>query len=98
MTAVATLVASGIKLLDNRRPNWRTSVNVKRLDIQDANACILGQVYGEYWYGTTVLGINDHMFSGWRYGFCPNGDEHNGASARQYAELQVEWVRVLTNA
>jgi hypothetical protein len=38
-------VARGVKLLDKKKPTWFKRIKLDRLDMPDAHACILGQVY-----------------------------------------------------
>lgn len=40
--------------------DWRSRVAVPYLDLYDAQACVLGQVYGDYENGLRVLGIREH--------------------------------------
>jgi len=51
-------VRAGIKLLDEKVPGWRNRINVHTLDIKRSDNCVLGQVFGSYHAGLTVLGIS----------------------------------------
>jgi len=53
MTAPTTLspaerVAAGAAHLDAEQPDWLDLIRAP-LDMGDANNCVLGQVYGDYW-------------------------------------------------
>jgi len=50
-------VAAAIVVLDEENPNWWKKVSVAALDINHAECCVLGQVFGNY-YSNEVY----HMF------------------------------------
>lgn len=47
-TDVATRVALGAALLDERLPDWYTRVSAERLKLSDPQRCVLGQLFGNY--------------------------------------------------
>lgn len=51
----AQRVKAGAKLLDERMPDWRDKIDVRRLDMHEANDCILGQI-------GAALPVPDHRF------------------------------------
>lgn len=55
--AFRTKEERGAILLDDMSPGWYTLVDVDELDIWNAEKCILGQVYGDYFTGREALGI-----------------------------------------
>lgn len=48
----------GIMLLDRENPNWRGMIDWDRLSMSHDKQCILGQVYGDYNYGLSILGLD----------------------------------------
>lgn len=91
-------VAAGITFLDKRKPDWRGYISLARLDTKNAFKCILGQIYGSYEFGLTVLGIT-HVESE-AYGFnIENCEDHDGPISdeliRLHNELTAEWEEAL---
>jgi hypothetical protein len=103
MNNVQELVRKGVTLLDETTPNWRDSVSTATLHMNRSSHCVLGQVYGSYWAGLSALDIDEH---GKDYGFHidysqledDDGCVETGDIGRAFEDLQVEWVRVLTDA
>lgn len=85
---IATRVARGVALLDERVPGWVNLVNPLGLNIESTEQCVLGQIYGQYNEGVDALDINPE-----RYGFDAN---HFDGNKWQYAVLTKEWTRVIT--
>lgn len=42
-------VAAGAKLLDENEGGWAKRINMTVLDMGEADFCVLGQLYGNYW-------------------------------------------------
>lgn len=42
----ASLVAEGVKLLDERVPGWWRVINLEELHMADCTVCVLGQLFG----------------------------------------------------
>jgi hypothetical protein len=87
-------VSNGVALLDERVANWRDRVCVGSLWIESADTCVLGQIYGDYDIGIEALNI---LGEGKQYGFSTYS-RSSTYGLSEYAELQAEWVRVLTDA
>lgn len=51
-------VKLGAKLLDEKYPNWYIEIKLKKLSMSDIDNCILGQLFGSYFFGIKVLGID----------------------------------------
>lgn len=72
--------------------DWRSKINLDKLDMGNVNNCIIGQLFGDYFKGLNELGVNDYRTSGeksaYDYGFI--GDSNY--------ELGQEWKRVLKGA
>lgn len=86
-------VKAGAALLDRhwtRPQDWRNGIDLERLDITDLKLCVLGQLYGSYITGLTILqDANGAYFAGWEAGFSGGGDvfaEHLTAVWRDYLE------------
>jgi hypothetical protein len=88
-------IAAGMELLDCKAPGWREKIDVFKLDLNDGQMCVLGQVYGSYDDGLNELGLSD---CGAEYGFYvqrfldvqrPDRNEDAGSLYRQ---LTFEWL------
>jgi hypothetical protein len=44
-----TRVKRGVELLDRVNPDWFKKINLKTFQLDDANLCVLGQVYKDFW-------------------------------------------------
>jgi hypothetical protein len=77
-------VQMGAHKLDQENPGWRKQINLKKLNIKDFCDCILGQLYGSFDQGYSVL-----------FGRCSPAEliAHGFAMADvNYAdELTMEW-------
>ena len=60
MSNYASKVAAGIKLLDEKKPGWRSLVDVESLRLENCDVCVLGQVFGHYDTGKAKLGIDNY--------------------------------------
>jgi hypothetical protein len=63
----AAKVAAGIKLLDSRKPGWRSKIVMDELDLASCDVCVLGQVFGSYDTGKYDLGLDSYATK--EYGF-----------------------------
>lgn len=54
-------VARGSALLDERNPGWYHRVNLGPLNMHHAKYCVLGQVYGSYYYGSLALRLSSRQ-------------------------------------
>jgi hypothetical protein len=62
--------------------DWRNKIDAETLDMDSTSVCILGQIFGSYDKGLTLLDIQSY---GAEYGF----------SGEMYADLKKEWLRQL---
>ncbi len=68
-------VQKGVKLLNKKCPGWYKKIKLNKLDLYEEKAhegngdkaCILGQLYGNFWTATEGLGIRH-----------PTSDPYNG--------------------
>lgn len=65
--------ARGAAKLDGSEPDWRTLVQPDLIALDHDEDCILGQVYGYYETGCTVLNIDQYQAE--EYGFLPYDSE-----------------------
>lgn len=52
------IVADGAEILDGLADvpkDWRTRIDIKRLDISNGENCIAGQIWGNYWHAPEVV-------------------------------------------
>lgn len=87
---ISERVSKGVHLLDHTIPQWRKLVDTSKLNINDATACILGQIFYDYNTGLTVMVEVDSEFDATEYGFDTKGHEAD--------QLKDEWIsRILSN-
>jgi len=58
MDKYTSAVEKGIEFLNENVPDWRKAIKLESLDLRDCKACILGQLYGDY-FDTLGLIIED---------------------------------------
>lgn len=88
---VATRVAQGVALLDEKKPGWVGLINLSRFAISTTDNCVLGQVYGDYGDGCQAL----YLGYGEEYGFTVKSNGMVNV-VLEFRALQDEWTRVLT--
>jgi hypothetical protein len=49
MNTIPERVQAGIAWLDRNKPGWREEINKYVFNIEVCTACILGQVFGNFW-------------------------------------------------
>ena len=91
-------VADGVALLDEVWPGWEREIDLNRLDVSDADLCILGQLYGSFTAGLEVLEtkaadcIGNFSMPSARFGFNAWSDE-----LPEYDRLTDVWHAVITH-
>jgi len=96
MLTFAERVANGVALLDEKTPEWRTSVEPETLVMDSPNDCILGQVYGDWLLATEGLAITGHRDRQEFYGFEFTVDEYLRQDFPSFRdELRSEWIKQL---
>lgn len=50
-------VLRGIQLLDEKMPDWRDKIDPKTLDLANDCNCVIGQLFGSYYYTNSRLDI-----------------------------------------
>ncbi len=82
--------ARGAAVLERAKPGSVAQLDVDTLDIARSNNCALGQIYGGYGEGLTIVGrLMDTSITS--YGF-------NGINADDNAELTKSWKRLILAA
>ena len=97
MTAdVAPLVAAGVALIEDKRPGAVALLDPAEMRIASSCDCPLGQTFGSYAKGLRALRLDD--FGAARHGFTwPSAGFGSGFSSHAFiAELEAEWVRVIS--
>jgi len=61
MSKFTKAAASGVALLDEKRPRWRRSVDKKNLRQGDIKKCVLAQVYGNFGAGVAALKVHGRL-------------------------------------
>jgi hypothetical protein len=97
---VATRVAKGVALLDERKPGWAGQIDLIKLDVEDPDRCILGQLYPvseeSFWPDGFNQGIDAlEIDSGFEYGVDCLPSERFDEQQFDYVQLTREWKRVI---
>jgi hypothetical protein len=86
-------IARGVKLLDDKMPNWRSKINRKKFLIAEGHDCILGQLYGHFTRGMSKLNMALSQAVDYGFGIIVAGTWEKNVS---YVEnLQAAWVAEL---
>ena len=80
-------VQRGEAFLDEHVPGWRDDIEPSSLDLGDSCRCVLGQVFGDYVKGVTLLRLSDRDAS--RLGF-------NTWGRQTFDRLTEAWRRVIS--
>ena len=93
---VAPLVAAGVALIEDKRPGAVALLDPAEMRIASSCDCPLGQTFGSYAKGCRALRLDD--FGAARHGFTwPSAGFGSGFSSHAFiAELEAEWVRVIS--
>jgi hypothetical protein len=90
---IATRVARGAALLDDRVPGWYDDIALKSLDQESISDCVLGQTFGSFPSGMEALfdgrcSADDSA----PHGF---GATHPTPVPNEFELLNIEWERVI---
>lgn len=86
-------VSRGIALLNEKRPQWKESINMEKLDLQSCYRCIIGQLFGCY-TESALRSLGTNIDSCWHYGFSLKRSELYGMYVgKSFAELTNEWIK-----
>jgi len=84
MGTIATRVARGAALLDERRPGWAGEIG-RRIDLWDCDECVLGQLYEDFATGVATLDIVEDIAE---FGFYCAWKDRARAAAAWTAEIR----------
>ena len=97
LDAARARAARGAALLDDRDPGWAERVDPGALHLSDGEACVLGQLWGEYRHGLGRARVLDFSSAPGRFvspvdlGFQAVGDLGDAAEALDYTFLTRAW-------
>lgn len=83
-------VQAGATWLDDKVPGWHNMIDIRTLDVEDADNCILGQL--DFWYyvdGMATISWKSAVSRGFGTEFRGGGD------VVSYGELHTEWVKLI---
>ncbi len=107
---ITSRVKRGIKLLDQKVPDWCDKIDLKRLNTESTYLCVLGQVYGTTGHRRASVDTTYHKFkklgkAGYDKGrveldltykdVVSYGFETTGASEQAYPRLTKTWVEAI---
>lgn len=83
-------VERGVIWLDKVCPDWRDKVDLDKLDINHADHCILGQLFGDFYEVEFFQDRYGHIDwdKAYQYGFNVMGYQHE--------ELENSWKSLIT--
>ena len=94
-----SVVENGAALLDIENPGWYKKINLDKLSINSCSDCILGQIYGDYWAGASIIQRNPNYTGVYNLGFAiPMPAFATVVLAAEYvvdknAKLNAEWKK-----
>lgn len=103
LDAARARATRGAAFLDALDPAWATRVDVRRLELSDGAACVLGQLHGDYRLGlgrSRVLDLSSApvaSLSPVDLGFQAVGDCGEPAESLDYAFLTRAWREQVTS-
>lgn len=87
-------VAKGVAFMDKRDLSWRSTINRELLYQGSSENCVLGQRYGHYTKGLSVLGLSRR--GAVRLGFLVPTEMFDEPPAREYyIKLTDEWKKYI---
>ena len=98
MPSIKERVDASVKILDEKcETDWRKVLVDSRakLNLRDTCNCVLGLIYGSYWYGTKALyGGIAYDCNTWGFNcrfYVPDQPGLLELEETEYAELETEW-------
>ncbi len=89
LTKLRGNAACGARFFDRSVPGWHTKIDVEKLDINNTDDCIAGQIYGSYKKAVELLGITkSHSM---RLGIYLSCSDVAKAEKRQWENLTLAW-------
>ena len=102
LDAARTRAHRGAALLDDQDPGWPARIDPARLSLADGQACVLGQLWGEYRRGLGRSRILDLSSAPTRFvspvdlGFQATPGLGDAAEALDYAHLTRAWRDIVS--
>ena len=62
-------VKQAAKFLDEKHPGWFKKINMMKFELASTDSCILAQLYGASYMGTTALGIAGYCIQKEAFGY-----------------------------
>jgi len=94
-------VKNGIKLLDDKCPDWADKIDLECFNIKCHSLCVLGQVLGDYHEGCKIILSDLYLETMIENGFC--GPEYYSSSPnypeqlKYWNDLQNEWRKQIAS-
>ena len=87
-------VQRGVRLLDRTLPDWAAKIDLRLLNMDQRDACVLGHCYGDFWHGLFALGKPTDNRWAIRYGFNAAGtnEDEDGVPNGLYEYLALCWA------
>jgi len=95
---LARRVAQGVRFLDRtEKPNWERKIDLERLALEQCNACVLGQLDGDFEVGLNFRKLD--FIQARKYGFTLDFDDldDRAHAAGGIVAHQQSWWAVLTD-
>lgn len=100
MSTYAERVALGAALLDAKDPDWLYEVDLEDLTMSSSRWCVAGQMPGGFYAAMERLGLHNGDIldydRGAAHGFLADPNQGADGIRAEYAGLEVEWRRVIT--
>lgn len=88
-------VMNGVELLDNKFPEWKELVDLDKLDIENCDNCILGQLFGDYIAGLDTLRIGQHKAYIFGFNVDTSFDVVPDPNLGDYLNLKNHWQKTI---
>lgn len=95
-------VKRGAYFLDGKIPGWEARLDLSNLWLEDSCRCVLGQLYKDFSYGASLLGLNTDPHGGGSdaisgetvdLGFLASRFVGSIEGRTEYAQLTEAWKR-----
>lgn len=94
---IAECVGRGAAVLDDKIPGWESKINTDELYLGSCEACVLGQLFGDYATGTTEFGFEVDDDGGVSHAAVEWATEHGfETDGWGYEPLTVAWRELIS--
>jgi hypothetical protein len=92
-----TQINRGVKWLNNNKPDWLDSIETGELDLSEADHCVLGQLFDDYFKALTLNCLNDEkaVMLGFHVGDHSILEELGENGDQLSSILTEEWLDVI---